>query len=590
MFNAHVLYPLCTHAHELVSLRFHSCGVRFAPSINCINATCTIHYSNGATPVIHYSLQKPTNSETTHLHLSGARFLHPSFCAHTGGSTQLCLDQTGGRELPTEVNLNGTALALHDQIMTEVWVGHRRCRLLTLSNSYLSCVAPEIHAGSHTINVLVPDVGLALHSSEKSASIFDQGFYLRDLSPRNGSLAGGTYLTLTGGGFVAMPGEADPTLVSMLINASPPVSPFEVDLGEHGNCTVVGKPTSSSVICETPRANLGAANLSTFVQAVAPLVGSSDLLPYGFTAALTPRVLSIKTTRAAALAKHALTLSGSGFGNFLEGLLRVWMGTTLCDILSQNDTVLTCLAAELLPAGDHVVQLHRAGWGYAQATETHGAKDLPHVLKVTLELGGLYAASSGDEEPRGSLAGGQLLNLTGSGFSSVGMTVSACGKQGRLEEGGLSPGLLQFRSPSMLVPTNFGSLYTEHEEVVRVTDNSDLGSMHMFNIWEWKPLVSRPVNLEAYLNYSNFSDYSAINLSTWSTKFGNQAPEGGCAGRFHNTLTQQQLCRGRWDRAMVKCCTLDGSECRSSGDDPTGSKPLERYFKVSRTGINLREV
>lgn len=112
---------------------------------------------------------------------------------------------------------------------TEVKLGSENCVVESLSSVEITCTTPRHSPGTFPIRVVTPGKGFAVIPGQYQEFVFVFSVY--SIFPLNGSLAGGTFVTITGQGFTC--------------NAS------------HTNVTIRGKPcrirscNRTHTICET---------------------------------------------------------------------------------------------------------------------------------------------------------------------------------------------------------------------------------------------------------------------------------------------------------------------------------------------------
>lgn len=256
----------------------------------------------------------------------------------------------------------------------------------------VDCVIPLNEAGPQSVQV--GQLGRGFDIPRQNFT-FTQHLKLLDFSPRAGSLAGGTTLTLTVDGFPA-PGSE---------------SFAEVSIG--GAPCRVTFTNYTTATCVTTAAT---AATSTLTATVRGSVSDSASCPSGCGFQYT----SVSTPTLSSASANGLTVSlgGSGFaasGGAAAHQIRV--GGVACAAATQSASSVTCTLERALDAGTHQVDVVRVGWGRAQ--HTGGVHAISQALGVT----SVAPATS-------SLAGGQLLTVTGSGFGAGGATateVTVCG-------------------------------------------------------------------------------------------------------------------------------------------------------------------
>lgn len=211
--------------------------------------------------------------------------------------------------------------------------------------------------------------------------------YVSHLSPVSGSMAGGTELTISGGGFS-----------------------LDTSVSVDGYVCDVTSVTYSTVICTTG-ASTGSAEV-----VVKSRVDNGQLLNaeckdtdtscvFMYTSQATPTVSSASPAQVDTPTAE-LTLTGSGFGTDPSNVT-VTLGTGSCVISAVTDVEIVC-NMQNVPAGTHSVLVTVEGKGLAQA------------LDVTVEN---QAKLSGISPTSGSIHGGTRLIITGNGFTAGATTV-----------------------------------------------------------------------------------------------------------------------------------------------------------------------
>lgn len=220
---------------------------------------------------------------------------------------------------------------------------------------------------------------------------------LLGISPATGSVAGGTVLTLTGDGF---PAPGDEALTEITVG----VVPCRVVMSNFSTCACVSGAFTTG----------GALTVSA---SVAGATGSIDECAGGcsfqYTALSTPTL-----TAASMVSSTTVSLSGTGFATSGGAAAHeIHIGSVKCTNVLDSSSSLTCSLAHALAAGTHRVSLSRDGWGLAQ----HAATGLV-TIDTALTLVSVLPSTS-------SLAGGQLLTISGSGFPLASYSAGAAATQ-----------------------------------------------------------------------------------------------------------------------------------------------------------------
>ena len=262
-----------------------------------------------------------------------------------------------------------------------VMVGDLMCEVTAATATSITCTLEAGSAGVYDVTVVVKSLGVATQPAagqlthEVSMSIFSN-------SPSEGSIGGGTTITVEGTGFPAtMEGWAG------------------------GSVSIAGsecKVVSTSVgefQCVTSANNAGGRRKRAASE-ISITIGSSTASggSFNYDAALTPSVSSVSPTSSSPMGGDVLTIEGTAFG-YTWG--EVLLGDAKCTILTWFDAIITCT----LPAnshGDYPVHVSVPNQGYADVSSV---STINYNFVVT------------DVTPRkGSNMGGTKVKVTGSGF------------------------------------------------------------------------------------------------------------------------------------------------------------------------------
>jgi len=304
--------------------------------------------------------------------------------------------------------------------------GDRECAVVSSEATQIVCrlaraAPPNLHSTSNARapTVYVAGQGYAANPSDLTVDI---ALRVHSLSASHGSLAGGLVLTIAGQGFKPQRKlvtdhsvSIDPEYISvkLTVNVSRPDPATGIE-----RPTLVTFPCAVSsyemawVECRITNTNISAASLGAGGAIVAQVNvsinnvnsvcgGATDEgCQFEFRADDTPSIASILPM--AALAGEEITITGEGLD---RPDARVYIGHADCPITDQNDTAITCTvpvsAAATLP-----VYVHFNATGFAEAPQGL----LRFTTKQQMESLDVNA---------GSVAGGSIVVITGSGFSPV---------------------------------------------------------------------------------------------------------------------------------------------------------------------------
>ena len=262
---------------------------------------------------------------------------------------------------------------------------------------------------------------------------------LRALSHAVGSLAGGMLLTLEGDGFSDSPGDIEVTIGDALC--------------------FVRFANASHVTCFTPAAADMAADsivnaVSLQVRGVAATCVASVGCTYEHSRAVTP-ILAAATVDSSDALQWSITLTGSfgGGSDFPVEDTQILIGRSTACVPTGTVSVdsITCTAPPP-PGGTQTITMSTP-WGVALGTVDPTATrrqlsvggmrpSLPTIQGADFAVTGLFPLAT-------SLAGGAIITISGSDFSTTDTAVHVCGEG--CEVTNVTPTSLSCRAPSLLV-------------------------------------------------------------------------------------------------------------------------------------------
>jgi hypothetical protein len=249
--------------------------------------------------------------------------------------------------------------------------------------SATSCVAtsPAGSAGAVDVTVSVGGIASATGTADKFTYTSSSGPSVTSVSPNSGPLAGGTVVTITGTGFST--------------------TGTTVDFGSVAGTTVTcAVTTSCSAI--SPAGSAGAVDVTVTTGGATSATGTADK----FTYTSGPAIVSVIPNSGPLAGGTVVTIAGTGFAT---------TGTTV-DFGTVAGTAVTCSSTSCVatsPAGTAgAVDVTVTGGGN---TSIVGTED-----KFTYTSGPAIASISPDSGP---LAGGTVVTISGTGFSTTGSTV-----------------------------------------------------------------------------------------------------------------------------------------------------------------------
>lgn len=213
---------------------------------------------------------------------------------------------------------------------------------------------------------------------------------IKSVSPSKGSLGGGTIITISGTGFAANSSYGNHSAVK---------------IGDK-ECLIQSFSTTQ-IICETPEnADASKENLTVEVN------GNSASADFEYSHKETPLVIGLSPKTASPVLKNDLVIDGVNFGSDKKALQVILEHLHLpgveyeCNVTRTTDDQVTCRLGGG-KTGNYRVKIRKNGVGYSMAGSV-GADTFTYESRI-------FTVSPA----RGSIAGGTVLTITGSNFSSV---------------------------------------------------------------------------------------------------------------------------------------------------------------------------
>ncbi|XP_070541075.1 fibrocystin-L-like [Ptychodera flava] len=260
----------------------------------------------------------------------------------------------------------------------EVTIDGHPCDVQSSSQDELTCTIDTEDAltvgEKHLLRVNVKNRGYALNSE----GVFTMAPSIDSIWPTTGSVAGGTRMIISGDGF-----SADS------------VDDVDVVIGSNTVCDVASVNYTEIECITRPHAAWSDVVSLSINSAVSTCLGSYT---YSYSNAASPVVSTISPTSISG-ASTTVTISGSGFSTTVENIT-VTFGSDDCSVQTLADDEITCDVG-YVPVGDHAVVVNRADQG--DAILSNGT--------VTSE-----AVIDSVSPSSGSINGGTVLTITGSGF------------------------------------------------------------------------------------------------------------------------------------------------------------------------------
>ena len=268
-------------------------------------------------------------------------------------------------------------------------VGNHECVPLTASSTFIECnvdTKETLLVGfMHPISLSVNNRGLAINQvMTPSGRSFRMIPSIDEISLATGSVEGGTRLLLLGDGFSA----ASPDEVHVVIGGAP---------------CVVDSVSYREVECVTTKPDvLGTFEPTLTINFAEAEICNSSVCLFTYEAESTPIVTSVSPAVVAG-ASTSLTIIGTGFSSVLDEV-SVTVGGVECSVIHASESEIQCNVG-YVPAGDAALIVNILNQGNSalafddDKTTLWSATDIYTINPYT-----------------GSVQGGQLITITGSGF------------------------------------------------------------------------------------------------------------------------------------------------------------------------------
>ena len=285
---------------------------------------------------------------------------------------------TGSPVGGTNLTINGVGFEAGSTVI----IGGVACNAVSVvSSNTITCTTQAHGAGSVNVSVTHPDGRI---STITGGFTYQNGPTLVSITPTSGAIGGGTTLSLIGNGF--LPGAS-------------------ISVGGV-NCNSVSVPSSTLATCTTGPHSAGAVDVT-----ITNADGQFSTLPSAFTYRSGPTLTSISPQAGPLTGGTVVTLSGS---NFIAGASVTLRGVPCSAVTVVSATQITCTTP----------------------VNTAGAVDVtvinPDSQSSTLASSYVYQAPpnvTSISPTAGSIAGGTILTLTGTGFlagATVNMEGTGC--------------------------------------------------------------------------------------------------------------------------------------------------------------------
>ena len=291
----------------------------------------------------------------------------------------------------TTLTITGSGFLDHPS-STNVMFGNAHGYISDSTETTISVLLPPQPAGSYPVSVKVCYlaglcIGYAQVLSAENTTVVSVADVI-SVSPPSGSVQGGTEITITGRGF-----NTDPDEVQVLIG---------------GSVCDVQSVDYSTIVCITSPQEAGSYSIQV---SVTGLSSFPEAVTYNYSMESTPIITGISPPSGTVGTTVTLTGSGLDRGDGMAGSSSVFIDEAECTITAISDTSITC-SPENYFVGTYPVEVTIDGKG--------GASIDPNIT-FTFTLGIDSAQPS-----VGSLAGGSVLSINGSGFFPADIQITVC--------------------------------------------------------------------------------------------------------------------------------------------------------------------
>ncbi|KAJ1548257.1 Fibrocystin-L [Nowakowskiella sp. JEL0078] len=305
---------------------------------------------------------------------------------------------------------------MFDSSNLTVFIGDSECSVNFSNDTYINCILQSGgKSGNFSVKVIIPGFGISVYRKDSQAN---DEFYLlfgtQDISPMFGSTKGNTILTVFGWGFSSIASEIKVYFITTVEDA-------EVML----SCKIIFT-TSKKIECLTPSlpdqylylAENNTAIFDVYVELLNPIDSSNTLQKeklaksFTFSTTLTPQISEIFPSNGSVFGGDILTIQGNYFG-YEANNVEILFGEYPCNVLSVDDNTIECITTESASGiySNSNIYLNILG---------RGAAKIDSSIKFSFEL-----SISGISENKGSILGGQTIQILGNGFCSRGLDCSA---------------------------------------------------------------------------------------------------------------------------------------------------------------------
>ncbi|KAL3886657.1 hypothetical protein ACJMK2_026637 [Sinanodonta woodiana] len=273
---------------------------------------------------------------------------------------------------PTTLAITGSRFGTNP-VNVVVTIGGEPCNVTSVTDTSLTCSFTSAPVGVNSVIVKVSDMGKASGSLQVQSSAA-----ISSITPSQGSIYGGTVLTISGNGFVV-----NNTVVQL-----------------DGTMCTIKSVTLTQIICVT--AAHAAATVTVMVTSKSQPYPSQS---FEYTTNASPTIVSISPVEG--VSGDILTITGS---NFDASGVTVDINGSACSVSSSTSTSIICTLG-VHGSGRYPVVATVAGKG-----SSNKSVEFSYQLSITSISPSI-----------GGIAGGQTVTISGKGFDGNATSVTICG-------------------------------------------------------------------------------------------------------------------------------------------------------------------
>ena len=285
-----------------------------------------------------------------------------------------------------------------------VMVGSSPCELSAANATHLICYTDGGAPGLKDVTVFVTELGFA-----NQAMAYTNAFEVASVSPRTGSIAGGTAVTITGEGLNATSSQASVAIGESIC---------DVTSATYTTLMCRTRPVGSSLEDSASLVSVGIKQHTALCEKAAQSVsiGGADLsmgaCEFGFYSSSTPTVVSVSPTEGAVASSLMITVSGTGFSATpAENSVWVGVGPSAAPLWSEFESLQRCTVTSST-ATELICEL---GASYASVQQVYVSVEGYGIAKGSPTFTFLVEVSA--LEPSSASRQGARVLISGAGFS-----------------------------------------------------------------------------------------------------------------------------------------------------------------------------